>query len=74
MLFLIYNQEAGNILLFSNLSEMQNNTANVRDIALVYNTTNLQGLFTYTNNNWEMAFTGLTTINEYVNSGTFWRS
>lgn len=74
MLFLIYNQEAGNILLFSNLSEMQNNTANVGDIALVYNTTNLQGLFTYTNNNWEMAFTGLTTINEYVNSGTFWRS
>jgi len=51
---------------------MRANTANEGDLALVYNINNLQGLFQYTNNNWEIAPTGLTTTNEYVVDSIFW--
>ena len=51
---------------------MRANTANEGDLALVYNINNLQGLFQYTNNNWEVAPTGLTATNEYVVDSIFW--
>ena len=66
----------GDILLFSNLNEMNSYTnANTGDLALVYdmNTNNLQALWQYTTNNaWELALTGLTANREYVNSARFW--
>lgn len=66
----------GDILLFSNLNEMNSYTnANTGDLALVYdmNTNNLQALWQYTTNNaWELAPTGLTANREYVNSARFW--
>lgn len=62
----------GDIALYKNISEMQANTANEGDLALVYNTNNLQALWQYTNNNWELAPTGLTANKEYVNSAKFW--
>lgn len=65
---------SGEIALYENISTMQNNTASEGSLALVYNTTNLQGLFQYTNNSWEIAPTGLTAINEYVDSEIFWGS
>lgn len=65
----------GDILLFSNLSEMNNYTnMNEGDLALVYdiNTSNLQALWQYMNNSWGLAPTGLTANKEYVNSAKFW--
>lgn len=66
----------GDILLFSNLNEMNSYTnANTGDLALVYdmNTNNLQALWQYTTNNaWELTPTGLTANREYVNSARFW--
>lgn len=64
----------GDILLFSNLNEMNNYTnANIGDLALVYdmNTNNLQALWQY-DNGWNLAPTGLTANKEYVNSAIFW--
>ena len=65
----------GDILLFSNLSEMNNYTnMNEGDLALVYdiNTSDLQALWQYTNNSWGLAPVGLTANKEYVNSAKFW--
>lgn len=64
----------GDILLFSNLNEMNSYTnANTGDLALVYDMNNLQALWQYTTNNaWELAPTGLTANKEYVNSAKFW--
>ena len=64
----------GDILLFSNLNEMNNySNANLGDLALVYdiNTNNLQALWQY-DNGWNLAPTGLTATNEYVDSAIFW--
>jgi len=70
----IQSGSAGDILLFSNISEMQSNIANEGDLALVYdiNTSNLQALWQYTNSAWELAPTGLTANKEYVDSAIFW--
>ncbi len=62
----------GDIALYKNISEMQASTANEGDLALVYSTNNLQALWQYTNNSWELATTGLTANREYVNSAKFW--
>ena len=58
--------------MYENIDDMRANTANEGDLALVYNINNLQGLFKYTNNNWEIAPTGLTATNEYVVDSIFW--
>ena len=62
----------GDILVYNNISEMQSNTVNESDLALVYSIDNLQALWQYTNNNWELAPTGLTANREYVNLAKFW--
>ena len=62
----------GDIPLYENIADMQNNSANVNELALVYSTNNLQGLFQYSSNDvWNIAPTGLTANKEYVNSAKF---
>ena len=67
-------QAEGDILLFSNINEMLNTTVNDETLALVYNThsNNIQGLFIYMNNTWEIPDTGLTALKEYTNSAIIW--
>ena len=62
----------GDIPLYENIADMQNNSANINELALVYSTNNLQGLFQYSSDDvWNIAPTGLTASNEYVTSAKF---
>ena len=65
---------SNSILLFSNISELNNyTTANIGDLAVVYdiNTNNFQAVWQY-NNGWELALTNFNTTNNYVDSAMFY--